>query len=133
MHIYKMSTRFDRNKLKIWVDIDETICKTPPTRKYAESVPIPENIEKVNKLHEQGHTVIYWTARGSKSGNDYSKLTLEQLNKWGCKFERLELEYKKPNWDILIDDKTVNSLFDWDSNNEQVKKVYNAHEDEIRK
>ena len=33
-----MSTRFDRNKLNIWVDIDETICKTPPTRKYAESV-----------------------------------------------------------------------------------------------
>ena len=81
MDNYKMSTRFDRNKLKIWVDIDETICKTPPTRKYAESVPIPENIEKVNKLHEQGHTIIYWTARGSKSGKDYSKLTIEQLNK----------------------------------------------------
>ena len=99
-----MSTRFDRNKLNIWVDIDETICKTPPTRKYAESVPIPENIQKVNDLHNKGHKIIYWTARGSKSGKDYSELTLKQLKEWGCQFHHLELEYKKPNWDILIDD-----------------------------
>ena len=74
-----MSTRFDRNKLNIWVDIDETICQTPPTRKYVESVPIPENIKKVNDLHNKGHKIIYWTARGAKSGVDYSELTLHQL------------------------------------------------------
>ena len=128
-----MSTRFDRNKLKIWVDIDETICNTPLTRKYSESEPIYENIEKVNKLYNMGHEVVYWTARGCKSGKDYSKLTFDQLERWGCKFTRLETDYKKPNYDILIDDKAVNSIFDWDCINTVVKKVYNAHEDEIRK
>ena len=44
-----------------------------------------------------------------------------------------QASYKKPNYDILIDDKAVNSIFDWDCINIAVKKVYNAHEDEIRK
>ena len=127
------STRFQRDKLKIWVDIDETICQTPPTRIYADSIPIPENIEKVNKLYDLGHEIIYWTARGCKSGTDYSPLTLDQLQSWNCKFTRLETNYKKPNYDILIDDKAVNSLFHWDKNAEEVEKVYNAHEDEVRK
>ena len=127
-----MTTRFERNKLKIWVDIDETICKTPPTGKYAESVPIYENIKKVNDLYDQGHEIVYWTARGCKSGKDYSPLTLRQLREWNCKFTRLSLT-PKPNYDILIDDKAVNSLFNWDENNDENKKVYNAHEDEVRK
>jgi len=126
-----METRFDKNKLKIWVDIDETICLTPTTRKYSESTPIYKNIEKVNKLYNMGHEIIYWTARGCKSGNDYSSLTLSQLKDWGCKFTRLETNYKKPNYDILIDDKAVNSLFNWDDN-DFIKKIYNAHEDENR-
>lgn len=126
-------TRFERDKLRIWVDIDETICQTPPTRKYADSIPIPENIEKVNKLYDMGHDIIYWTARGCKSGTDYSPLTLGQLQSWGCKFTRLETKYKKPNYDILIDDKAVNSLFHWDENVDEIAKVYNAHKDEVRK
>ena len=126
-------TRFDENKLNIWVDIDETICETPPTRKYAESVPIHENIKKVNELYDMGHEIVYWTARGCKSGKDYSPLTLSQLDKWGCKYTRLERNFKKPNYDILIDDKTVNSLFNWDTKNNEIKRVYNAHENEVRK
>lgn len=124
-----MATRFDRNKLNIWVDIDETICITPATRKYVESVPIKENIEKVNKLFDLGHNITYWTARGSVTKVDHSELTKSQLDSWGCKYHRFETEYKKPNWDILIDDKTVNSMLDWDENNDKVKEVYNAHED----
>ena len=126
-------TRFDENKLKIWVDIDETICETPPTRKYVESVPIRENIKKVNALYDMGHEIVYWTARGCKSGKDYLPLTLSQLDKWGCKYTRLERNLKKPNYDILIDDKAVNSLFNWDAKNNEIKKVYNAHENEVRK
>ena len=86
-------------------------CKTPPSRKYSESIPIFENIQAANKLYDKGHDVIYWTARGCKSGTDYSALTLEQLEQWGCKFTRLETNYKKPNYDILIDDKAVNLYF----------------------
>jgi len=126
-------TRFDENKLSIWVDIDETICKTPHTRKYDEAEPIYENIKKVNNLYNMGHEIVYWTARGCKSGKDYSPLTLSQLDNWGCKYTRLETNFKKPNYDILIDDKTVNSLFNWDTGNNEIKRVYNAHENEIRK
>lgn len=127
-----MESRFDKNKLTIWVDIDETICLTPPTRKYSEAKPIYDNILKVNQLFDLGHEIVYWTARGCKSGKDYSPLTLSQLDGWGCKYSRLETNYKKPNYDILIDDKAVNSLFDWDEENEVIKKVYNAHEEEKR-
>ena len=50
----------------IYVDIDETICETPD-RNYKLSNPIKENIKKINDLYDQGHTIIYWTARGTGS------------------------------------------------------------------
>lgn len=54
-------------KLKvIYVDIDETICNTSGDRKYENATPIEENISKVNKLYDEGHTIVYWTARGSR-------------------------------------------------------------------
>ena len=34
-------------------------------------------------------------------------ITLNQLNKWGCKF--YELRMGKPNYDLFIDDKNINS------------------------
>ena len=49
----------------IYVDIDETIANTPQSRDYNLSTPIVENINKVNKYYDEGHTIVYWTARGS--------------------------------------------------------------------
>ena len=45
----------------IYVDIDETICLTPleGVRDYTKSIPIKENIEKINNLYEQGNIIIY--------------------------------------------------------------------------
>ena len=91
----------------IYVDIDETICITPTSRDYSQAIPRPRQIEKINKLHKQGHTIIYWTARGNTTGKDYSDLTLSQLKKWGAEFDRLEKDIKKPHYDILIDDRTM--------------------------
>ena len=54
----------------IYVDIDETICITPESRDYSKANPILTNIEKVNKLYDDGHTIVYWTARGSTTGED---------------------------------------------------------------
>ena len=67
----------------IYVDIDETICETPPDRNYKLSNPIKENIKKINDLYDQGHTIIYWTARGTGSGIDWRDLTEEQFEKMG--------------------------------------------------
>ena len=66
----------------VFVDIDETICKTPESRDYRDSQPIKKNIKKINLLYEQGHTVIYWTARGSGTGLDWRDVTEKQFEDW---------------------------------------------------
>ena len=62
--------------------------------------------QHINKLYDDGNEIVYWTARGGHSGIDWSSLSRSQLDKWGCKYNRLEWELKKPSWDLLIDDKT---------------------------
>jgi hypothetical protein len=91
------------------VDIDQTICKTPYVygiHVYEQSSPYEKRIAHINKLYDDGHTIIYWTARGSGSGIDWTELTTEQLNEWGCKYHELRLG--KPTYDIWIDDKAFN-------------------------
>ena len=90
----------------IFIDIDNTICLTEGCD-YPNSKPILERIQKINKLYNEGNRIIYWTARGAKSGLDWTKLTTEQLKKWGCKYHKLKLD--KPFYDIFIDDKNINS------------------------
>jgi len=88
----------------IYVDIDETICKTSEDRKYENSEPIYENIQKINKLYDEGNTIVYWTSRGSRKQIDWYDLTYKQLNEWGVKFHELRVD--KPYYDFFIDDKT---------------------------
>jgi len=91
--------------MKIYVDIDDTICSHGDPRSYPEAKPIVENIEKINNLYEKGHTIIYWTARGGHTGIDWSDLTQKQLNQWGAKHHQLIMN-EKPSYDLLICDKT---------------------------
>jgi hypothetical protein len=87
------------------IDIDNTICKTNASL-YEGSRPYPEKIKKINQLYGDGHKIIYWTARGSSSGLDWSELTKKQLKSWGCKYHELRLG--KPSYDIWVDDKAIN-------------------------
>ena len=91
----------------IYVDIDETICVTPDDRNYSMANPIIKNIEKINKLYEEGNTIVYWTARGTGSGIDWSGTTKNQFETWGVKYH--DLKFGKPNYDLFIDDKNINS------------------------
>ena len=91
----------------IYVDIDDTICKASPDLDYAKSTPIKERISKINALFDEGHTIIYWTARGTVSGLDWTDVTLEQFKDWGVKYHQLKM--KKPAYDLFIDDKNINS------------------------
>lgn len=91
----------------IYVDIDETICEYPENREYSKAVPIVENIEKINILYDEGHEVVYWTARGSTTGIDWADLTREQLASWSVKYTDLKLG--KPHYDLFICDKAINS------------------------
>jgi len=99
----------------IFVDIDETICVTPDNpRDYHKSAPIMDNINKMNKLYDRGHKIIYWTARGSRTGTDWTEFTKAQLLSWGVKSH--EVWCNKPYYDIFIDDKTFR-IEDFNENN----------------
>jgi len=97
------------------VDIDGTICINGDCSscKYEGSTPIPERIEKINSLYDEGHTIKYFTARGMGRYNDdaekardkFYNLTKMQLDIWGCKYHQLTLG--KPSADIYIDDKSI--------------------------
>jgi CMP-N-acetylneuraminic acid synthetase len=97
-----------KNQPVIYVDIDETICIDPPDRDYRRAVPIPENIAAINRLLDRGHTIVYWTARGGKSGKDCTELTSSQLTHWGAKHHRLVMG--KPSYDLLICDKATSHV-----------------------
>ncbi len=87
----------------IYVDIDGTICSL--VKDYNEAQPFPHHIDKINKLYDEGHTIVYYTARGQKTKRDWSELTFKQLNDWGCKFHELKMNHK-PHYDLIICDKS---------------------------
>ena len=89
----------------VYVDIDETICFYEGERQYPNAVPNMENIAKINKLYNEGHEIVYWTARGGHSGLDWTAFTRIQLENWGCRYTRIEKQ-KKPSYDLFICDKT---------------------------
>ena len=95
----------------IYVDIDETICHRESsvdfgvTHDYTKALPIVENIEKINKLYDEGNTIVYRTARGSRKQIDWRELTKKQLRKWGAKYH--ELRGDKPFYDLFIEDKAL--------------------------
>lgn len=93
-------------------DIDGTICNNT-YGDYHYAKPIKERIEIVNKLYEQGNTIVFLTARGMGRTDDSQKeaiemfydLTNQQLIDWGVKFHKLFLG--KPSGDYYIDDKGI--------------------------
>lgn len=91
--------------MNVFVDIDGTICQTPGIG-YADAVPIPERIDKINAMYEDGHNITYWTARGTVSGIDHSALTCRQLREWGCKYH--DLRFGKPAFELYICDRVRN-------------------------
>lgn len=94
--------------MNIYVDIDETIADYQPQddrSNYNLATPISINIDKVNKLYDEGHQITYYTARGSLTGIDWYDITKAQLDSWGCKYHNLSTG-EKPAYDLLICDKS---------------------------
>jgi len=90
----------------IYVDIDETICFYDGVeREYENAIPHKKNIEKINKLYDEGNHIKYYTGRGSVTKINHYDLTKRQLNEWGCKYHELSTG-EKPHYDLLICDKT---------------------------
>ena len=89
-------------------DLDGTLCNTEGNN-YSESTPKKDRIAVVNKLYDQGHTILVDTARGSVSGKNYFFFTLNQLKSWGLKFHTLRTGTKIAA-DVFIDDKGISDL-----------------------
>ena len=89
-----------------YVDIDGTICTSTVNQGYQFAEPFVQRIAHFNKLYDEGHQIHYWTARGQSSNRDFSELTKKQLAEWRVKYT--SLNFKKPSYDIWIDDKAQN-------------------------
>jgi len=106
------SKAHEMGKKVIMVDIDGTICtqvgdpgKPISPEEFLKAEPFPKRIEYLNSLHDEGHYIHYWTARGCFSGVDKLKETKEQLDSWGVKYN--DVAVFKPFYDVWIDDKSV--------------------------
>ena len=96
-------------------DIDGTIC-TNSSGDYDYAEPLQDHINIVNKLYDEGHTIVLQTARGmGRTHNNqlsayilFYNYTREQLEQWGVKYHTLFLG--KPSGDIYIDDKGMRDI-----------------------
>lgn len=92
-------------------DIDGTLCSQEDSD-YTLARPLLNRIERVNFLFDEGHRIVIFTARGSKSQIDWREDTILQLHRWGLRYHELILG--KPHADFYIDDKAVHSDdFEW--------------------
>lgn len=92
-------------------DIDGTLC-TNTHGEYETAQPIPEMVAEINALHEEGHRILLFTARGTTTGIDWRELTAAQLDAWGVRYDELILG--KPQADVYVDDRGV-STDEWKS------------------
>ncbi len=104
MSDHKIHNKNNTDIQKALVDIDETICFFDGDRIYENAIPSFDNINKINKLYDNGWHITYWTARGGSCGIDYYDLTKKQLDVWGAKYHKLRVG-DKPFYDLLICDK----------------------------
>lgn len=93
--------------MTIYVDIDETICEKSSAGNYGTAAPIRDRIDVINRLYDEGNIIIYWTARGTMTGLDWSEVTHRQFTEWGVKYHKLK--FGKPVYDLFIDDKNISS------------------------
>tara|TARA_R110002051_G_scaffold70848_1_gene127695 strand:+ start:1396 stop:2112 length:717 start_codon:yes stop_codon:yes gene_type:complete len=88
-------------------DIDGTICTLREDSDYLKAKPYEGMLIRINQLYDDGHMILFMTARGSVSKKDWTTETRQQLQKWGFKYHELICN-KKPHADIFIDDKGIN-------------------------
>ena len=102
-------------------DLDDVLCYRPDgyehlgPEKYDYCEPDLKIIGIINSLYDEGHTILIYTARGmSQCKGDVDKIyellydkTVEQLILWEVKYHKLIMG--KIHYDVLIDDKSLNS------------------------
>jgi CMP-N-acetylneuraminic acid synthetase len=86
-------------------DIDGVIASITPGNDYRLASPMAENIALVNRLHDLGHRILLFTARGSMTGIDWKEETARQMRAWGVRHH--QLIFGKPAADFYIDDRIL--------------------------
>jgi len=104
----------DKKTKTIAFDLDNTLCACKPGVPYREARPLPNMIRILKQLKREGHKIIIFTARGMSRAKTrqqaeimYWNLTITQLEKWKIPYDFLIMG--KPDFDLVIDDKAVNS------------------------
>ena len=105
-------------------DLDGVICKNTKYRNsnlinYNKSKPIPAAVKAINKLYDDGHTIVIYTARGMTRYNGnislvkkkLLKITANSLKSWKLNYHKLILG--KIYYDFIIDDKSINYSPNW--------------------
>jgi uncharacterized HAD superfamily protein len=93
--------------MQIIIDLDGTICTEERTFSRALARPLPDSIENVNRLYQQGHTIIIYTSRTWME----FEMTAAWLQQNGIKYHQLMMG--KPIGDIWIDDRAVRFNNNW--------------------
>lgn len=103
-----METKFinDESKqggffMQIIIDLDGTICTEEKIFSRALAKPLPNAAEYINKLYDQGHTIIIYSARTWME----FEMTTDWLKKNNIKYHQLVLG--KPIGDVWIDDRAL--------------------------
>ena len=101
-------------------DLDGTLCtqtrnedgrpEQDPEKVREQAKPIQERIAVVNELHDLGNKILIDTARGTQHPEDrdeWTKITEDQLKKWGVKYHELRVGIKLAA-DVYVDDMARN-------------------------
>ena len=65
-----------------------------PRDEYEQAMPIQDRIDKINKLYDEGHTIVYLTARGMGRYNNIVDLAVKEF----YEFTEIQLSL----WDVSI-------------------------------
>ena len=99
--------------MQIIIDLDGTICTEEKTFDRCNAELLPKAKLSINKLYDEGHIIIIYSARGWA---EY-EMTYKWLTNKGVKFHQLVLG--KPIGDFWIDDRAI-SFKDWEKTMKEI-------------
>jgi hypothetical protein len=111
---------------KIVFDLDGCLC-SQADGDYETAQPFPDAIGVVNRLYEDGFTILIYTSRFmNRNQNDVHKtyhdgyeFTKRQLAGWGVQYHCLMMG--KPPADVVVDDRAVFFTPDWKAIDRQIR------------
>ena len=92
-------------RIDICFDLDGVVFSRSKSNDYSQSLPNFGVIKLIRELHNQGHNIIFCTARGSKTDLDWTEETKKQLTKWDIPYD--QLLFGKPAADFYVDDRHI--------------------------